>query len=91
MGWATFWVIFSKTHPVTLPQHPRMESTCKGLWRDLMNALYRDRCCDLKNIFAKILAKKLAFFCSNYCCFFKNKLIFTLFFEKNANFPPKIG
>jgi hypothetical protein len=47
--------------------------------------LFPDSCYDFKNIFAKDLAKKLAFFTQNKAKLFKN-LIITLVFEKNAIF-----
>jgi hypothetical protein len=49
----------------------------------------RDRRQDFKNIFAKILAKKLALLTKNKAKLFKN-LIVTLVFEKNAIFGRKL-
>jgi hypothetical protein len=46
--------------------------------------VFWDRCYDFKNIFAKKLAKKLAFFAQTNASFCKN-LIITLVFEENAN------
>jgi hypothetical protein len=45
-----------------------------------------DRFYDLKNIFAKKIGEKLAFFAQTTASFLKKKLIITSVFEKYANF-----
>jgi hypothetical protein len=57
----------------------------KTTYRNDIHIVTCDRCYDLKNIFAKKISEKLAFFDSNKAKLCKN-LIITLVFEKNANF-----